>query len=547
MSSLEERLVLEGKLPDYYRRYVDDTLTIMPNIGTATDFLHTLNDAHPSVSFTMEIEKDGMLPFLGTQLLNRAPQIETKVYVKPTNTGLLVHYQSYVDNRYKRNLLTTMLDRAYRLSSSWLYFSEECERLKYLFSRLDYPHHLFNAAINTFINSRVADQQPLQALGRLAKNDVTRVVIPFKDQGSANVVKTQLKDLSIKFQTTIQPVFVSQRICQDLKECETKPQLVNQQSVVYQFKCNLCDTGSYVGYTRGHLYARVDSHKSTSSSVRKQYDNDHAGHNNPFPGCIHLKIEMETTYTYEDFLDLPLESLKDYLKLRGVKNLTISHCAKEYCSSLEGDVSDEEKVNGFVERQQITDEEAAQIERETKGQSSSRSWKEHREGRITASNFKDVSSKTDCLTRVRGTVKPKTTPLVSKLIYGSESLDHVPAVKWGQDNEDKAFRNLHAIGLSKHRNCKLTKSGLHVMKGKPYIGASPDGFMECSCCGKAVLEIKCPYSIRKSSATESWSETDFLELRNDAIQLKRDHKYYLRMMHDPRSRERYLCNSENQT
>ena len=77
MSSLEEKLELEGKLPDYYRRYVDDTRTLMPNITTATDFLNTLNHAHPSVSFTMEIEKDGMLPFLGTQLLNRAPQIET--------------------------------------------------------------------------------------------------------------------------------------------------------------------------------------------------------------------------------------------------------------------------------------------------------------------------------------------------------------------------------------------------------------------------------------------------------------------------------------
>ena len=169
MSSLEEKLELEGRLPNYYRRYVDDTLTIMPNITTATDFLNTLNHAHPSVSFTMEIEKDGMLPFLDTQLLNRAPQIETKVYVKPTNTGLLVHYQSYVDNRYKRSLLTTtgMLDRAYRLSSSWLYFSEECERLKSLFPRLDYPHHLINSAINTFINSRVADQQPLQASGKI--------------------------------------------------------------------------------------------------------------------------------------------------------------------------------------------------------------------------------------------------------------------------------------------------------------------------------------------------------------------------------------------
>ena len=130
-----------------------------------------------------------------------------------------------------------MLDRAYHLSSSWPYFLEKCERLKSLFSHLDYPHHLINSTINTFVNSRVADQQPLQVSGKI----------------------------------------VSQKIGQDLQECETKPHLVNQQCIVYQFKCNLCDTGSYVGYTRGHLYARVDGHKSTSSSVRKHYDNDHAG------------------------------------------------------------------------------------------------------------------------------------------------------------------------------------------------------------------------------------------------------------------------------
>ena len=130
--------------------------------------------------------------------------------------------------------------------------------MKPLFSCMDYPHHLTNSTINTFIYSRVADQQPLQASGRLAGNDTTQVVIPSKDQDSANIVKTQLQDLSIKLQTTIQPVFVIREIGQDLKECETKPQLVNQQRVVYQFKCNLCDTGSHVGFTRGHLYARLD-------------------------------------------------------------------------------------------------------------------------------------------------------------------------------------------------------------------------------------------------------------------------------------------------
>ena len=39
----------------------------------------------------------------------------------------------------------------------------------------------------------------------------------FKDQASADIVRAQLKDLSQKIQTTIQPVFVSQKIERDLK------------------------------------------------------------------------------------------------------------------------------------------------------------------------------------------------------------------------------------------------------------------------------------------------------------------------------------------
>jgi len=147
-------------------------------------------------------------PFLGTQLLHRAPQIETKVYVKPTNTGLLVHYQSHVDNRSKRSSLTTMFDRAYRLCSSWPYFSEECERLKSLFSRLDYPQHLINSTINTFVNSRVADQHPLQASGKLAGNDVTRVVIlPSKTKTLLTLLRHGWKNLSISSKPQSSPYF----------------------------------------------------------------------------------------------------------------------------------------------------------------------------------------------------------------------------------------------------------------------------------------------------------------------------------------------------
>ena len=99
MCSIEEALDREGKMPSYYRRYVDDTLTIMPNKTSANNFLETLNQCNSSVKFTMEIENNCMLLFLGTQLLNKSTNVDTKVYVKPTNSGLMLHYKSHVDDR----------------------------------------------------------------------------------------------------------------------------------------------------------------------------------------------------------------------------------------------------------------------------------------------------------------------------------------------------------------------------------------------------------------------------------------------------------------
>jgi len=105
----------------------------------AATFLQVLNNCHSSVKFTMETESNGALPSLSMQLLIRAPQIETKVNIKSTNTGILLHHQSPVDMRYKRRLLKTTFDRAYRLSSCWSHFSEVCDRLRVIFSRVKYP------------------------------------------------------------------------------------------------------------------------------------------------------------------------------------------------------------------------------------------------------------------------------------------------------------------------------------------------------------------------------------------------------------------------
>ena len=173
----------------------------------------------------------------------------------------------------QKGLLRTMLDRTHRLSSSSTHFSDECDRLKTVFSRLKYPKHLVNSTIKSFVDSQVCDQQqPL--LPSQEKDDTIRVVLPFKDQISADIVRKQLKDLSLKVHTTIQPVFVSRKFEQELNVKETKQPIVNQQCVVYSFQCNLCDAG-YVGYTRGHLHNRVKGHKQQSSAIAKHYKNMH--------------------------------------------------------------------------------------------------------------------------------------------------------------------------------------------------------------------------------------------------------------------------------
>ena len=55
LCSLEEKLERDNKLPNLYRRYMDDTITAMSDVAAAEYFLSTLNACHPSISFTMEL------------------------------------------------------------------------------------------------------------------------------------------------------------------------------------------------------------------------------------------------------------------------------------------------------------------------------------------------------------------------------------------------------------------------------------------------------------------------------------------------------------
>ena len=253
MCHLEERLSDDDLIPSYYKRYVDDTLAIMPGLDAAESFLNVLNGLHPSIHFTMELSNNDSIPFIGTLITKNGNKLETQVYRKPTNTGLLLHFQSHTDLRYKKCLIKTMVHRAKELSSTHQAFVDECRHLKSMFHRLGYPSSLVNCIIDKCDYSSTPDTK--------TKSDETlRVSIPFKDQVSVNIAKRQMRDLSSKIGIDVQPVYTSKKLEQDLKLKEIKPRIVNQHSVVYCFKCDLCDS-NYVGYTTRHLFQRIADHR----------------------------------------------------------------------------------------------------------------------------------------------------------------------------------------------------------------------------------------------------------------------------------------------
>ena len=79
MCHLEDKLARDDMVPSLYRRYVDDTLAIMPNTDASSDFLATLNSLHPSLKFTMELPSENTIPFIGIQIIKYGTELETRV------------------------------------------------------------------------------------------------------------------------------------------------------------------------------------------------------------------------------------------------------------------------------------------------------------------------------------------------------------------------------------------------------------------------------------------------------------------------------------
>ena len=126
-----------------------------------------------------------MIPFIGIDIIKNGTELETCVYRKPTNTGLLLHFQSYATNVtkpvYWRPCTITPMSCHLRQKPSIRNVPSYVPSSATLISNWPHPASIL----------------PLMSEKKTDDGNTIRIVLPFKDQIAANSVISTIRLTSL--------------------------------------------------------------------------------------------------------------------------------------------------------------------------------------------------------------------------------------------------------------------------------------------------------------------------------------------------------------
>ena len=287
MCDLENRVfALNPALKPYlYVRYVDDICLVAENFNSLLKIKHAF-ELNSVLKFTFEIETKKSMPFLDVLIDRNSNSFTTSVFVKQTNHGDCINYNSICPERYKTGVIKSMLHRAFHLSSSWQEFSGEVERLKQLLTNNNFPMAVIDSVISRFVDSKVKSSEE-QNEAETKKN----VSFYFLNQMSENY-KQDEKQLQDIFNKNVSPIsndshvqliiYYKSRKLKDLfikNNVHSNKEFGDRHHCVYQYVCprDGCNSAqSYIGHTTCSLTSRFRFHTQNSSSIKKHFKNVHA-------------------------------------------------------------------------------------------------------------------------------------------------------------------------------------------------------------------------------------------------------------------------------
>ena len=261
-----EKMWLEqykGDKPLFYQRYVDDIFAVFNNENDADQFLLYLNSKHSNIKFTIEKEKNRILPFLDILIDNSNKNLTTSIFRKKTFTGLLTNFQSFTCFSYKISLINTLFHRIFEINNTWHKFHEDIKHIKTILKKNLYPEKLTDKILKRFLDKKLSNFEKTDTADSMTFRYFKLPYIGRYSDITKKKVQALVTNLC-KDGTNIRIVFTSFKITnmfsiKDPVPCKYKC------NVVYKFSCASCNA-CYIGETTRHFYKRVEEHLNDSKS-----------------------------------------------------------------------------------------------------------------------------------------------------------------------------------------------------------------------------------------------------------------------------------------
>ena len=242
-------------MPRIYKRYVDDTFMVFNNVEHVELFLNFVNSIHSNIKFTYEKENDNKLSFLDVLIQKTSTKFQTSTFKKVTDTGLYTTPMSFCDPKYKRNLLHNLINRTWRIASSFHSAIKDINNLRGTLLKNGYSDNVIFQTIKKSI-SNFYDKKPNANIdNQVDKEFVYTLIVPYSE-GAKSFKKDILNLLPANTKTRI--VFQTSKILDFFSNKSPTP-IDIQSNLVYKFTCHRCNA-SYIGETSRHLRTRVHDH-----------------------------------------------------------------------------------------------------------------------------------------------------------------------------------------------------------------------------------------------------------------------------------------------
>ena len=155
MGELEtETFKNENIKPHIYCRYVDD---IFIQVKSDEELIAIKNkfENKSALTFTFEKSIEKKLPFLDVLVDINNNKFKTNVYRKTTNKGFCINADGECIDRYKNSVISSYVSRAFKITTTWKDFHNECQHFKQLLVNNNFTNKMVDQQINKLLTQKL--------------------------------------------------------------------------------------------------------------------------------------------------------------------------------------------------------------------------------------------------------------------------------------------------------------------------------------------------------------------------------------------------------